>query len=102
VHHHQLLPSESFVADSVVVLASVWHVNVPALRLQHAWTRKRTGLDVVSSAEGLLLYDSRPGLLNDRSARASANSSSNAFPYAAAHTTAHTTANPTSHAWRSC
>jgi len=98
VHYHQLLPSESLVADSTAVLASVWHVNIPAIRLQHAWTRECTGLDVVTSAEGLLLYDSRPGLLNDRSSRASANGSSDAFP----HTTAHTAANPTSHTWRTC
>jgi len=96
VHHHQLLPSESLVADSTAVLASVWHVNVPAIRLQHAWTRECTELDVVSSAEGLLLYDCRPGLLNDSSARASAHFSSDAFP----HATAHTAADPTSHTWR--
>jgi len=98
VHHHQLLPSQSLVADSTAVLASVWHVNVPALRLQHAWTRECTELDVVSSAEGLLLYDSRPGLLDDRSSRAPAHISSDAFPHAAAHTAANTA----SHTWRTC
>jgi len=57
---------------------------------------------LVTSTEGLLLYDRWPGLRDHRSSRATSDDACNAFPNPTAHAAAHTAANPTCHAWGAC
>jgi len=96
MHYHQLLPSESLVADSIALLALLWIVNITAIRLHCSWPNERVRCDVVPGAERLLLHDHWQGLLNHGTASASDYRPADSFP----NTTADATADSTCYTWR--
>jgi len=100
MYYHELLPSESPLADSIALLALVWVVNIPAVRLHCSWPNKRVRCDVVPGAERLLLHDNRQGLLDHSSASASDCCPSDTFPNTASNPAAHSAAGATCYTWR--
>lgn len=102
-----LLPSVASSADSSTLLVASWPLHFEAVRLR-GWHGELAAHreDLVTGAEGLLLYDSGKWVLNHSiaSARAdsTANSVSNATTYAATHaatpTASHSTAHSSAHA----
>jgi len=98
LHHHELLSSES--AHSSALLAAVWHVDIPAVQLRcrlRSDYRIRSGyrIDVVPSAEGLLLCNSGSWLRDYSFAGDNADSPTHTISHAATHAATHATANST-------
>jgi len=96
MYYHELLPSESLVADSIALLALVWVVNITAVRLHCSWRNERVRCDVVPGAERLLLHDHRQGLLNHGFAGGPDYHPTDSFPSTASNAAADTTC----YAWR--
>lgn len=99
LHHHKLLPPQSFVADSASPLALVWRHHFSPMGLQCFRTSEHVRRHVAAGAEGLLLHDGRQGLRDNRIASHPSHSASDAFPDSAADATAHATTDSASHAW---